>query len=112
MVVQEVEKGSSINFVRKRYDIKGGGTVQRWIIKFGKDHLLNKITRIETMDEKDKLKQLELENKKLKMALADAYMAKDCLEAVIKFANEEYKTDLKKTFGDGPQQHSAKNTKQ
>jgi hypothetical protein len=31
--------------------------------------------------------------------LADAFLAKDCLEEVIKMANEEYRTDLKKNFG-------------
>ncbi len=48
------------------------------------------------MNKKERLKQLELENNRLKIALADAYMAKDCLEGVIKMANEEYQTDLKK----------------
>ena len=52
------------------------------------------------MGETDRLKQLEEDNKKLKLALADAYMAKECLEGVIKMANKEYKTDLKKNFGD------------
>lgn len=99
MVVKEVEEGSSMEFVRKKYDIGGGSTIQKWIMAFGKHHLLNKIIRVETMDEKDRLKQLEEDNKKLKMALADAYMAKDCLEGVIKMADEEYKTDLKKNFG-------------
>jgi hypothetical protein len=63
------------------------------------------------MDERDRLKQLEADNKKLKMALADAYMAKDCLEGVIRMANEEYKTDLKKNFGDQLPENLKKNTK-
>jgi hypothetical protein len=45
------------------------------------------------------------------MALADAYMAKDCLEGVIRMANAEYKTDLKKNFGDQLPESSKKNTK-
>ena len=100
MVVKEVEEGNGIEFVRKKYAIGGGTTVQNWVKRFGKHHLLNKIVKIETMDERDRLKQLEEENKRLKMALADAFLAKDCLEGVIKKANEEYKTDLKKSFGD------------
>ena len=99
MVVQDIEKGSSFERARKKYDIKGCTTIQRWVSTFGKNHLLNKIVRIETMDERSKIKQLEEDNKKLKMALADAYMAKECLEGVIKMANDEYKTDLKKNFG-------------
>ena len=99
MVVREVEEGGGLEFIRRKYDIGGYGTISSWIRKFGKDHLLNKIVRIETMNEKDRLKKLEQENNQLKLALANAYMAKDCLEGVIQMANEEYKTDLKKNFG-------------
>jgi transposase-like protein len=101
MVVKEIEEGvHSVDHVRRKYGIGGGATIYKWISNFGKNHLLNKIIKVETMDERDRLKQLEEENKRLKMALADAFMAKDCLEGVIKMANKEYKTDLKKNFGD------------
>ena len=99
MVVKEIEQGGGLEFVRKKYGIAGYGTISNWIKKLGKNHLLNKVVRIETMNEKDRLKKLEQENNQLKLALADAYMAKDCLEGVIKMANEEYGTDLKKNFG-------------
>ena len=99
MVVKEIEEGRSIESVRKKYDIGGGGTIQKWIKNFGKNHLLNKIVKVETMDERNRMKQLQEENKKLKMALGNAYMAKECLEGVIRMANEEYRTDLKKNFG-------------
>ena len=99
MIVKEVEGGHGFDFLRKKYDIAGKATIQNWVKAFGKNHLLNKIVRIENMNEKDKLKQLEQDNKKLKLALADAYMAKVLLEGVIEMANEEYKTDLKKNFG-------------
>ena len=99
MVVQEIEKGHSFDEVRKKFDISGTATIQAWVKKFGKNHLLNKIVRIETMKDKDRVKQLEEENKRLKVKLAETYMARDCLEGLIKMANEEYKTDLKKNFG-------------
>jgi transposase-like protein len=99
MVVKEIEEGGGLEFIRKKYGIGGYGTISSWISKFGKNHLLNKIVRVETMNEKNRLKQLELENNQLKIALADAYMAKDCLEGVIKMADKEYQTDLKKNFG-------------
>ena len=99
MVVKEIEEGGNFNFIRKKYNIAGTATIQGWVKTLGKHHLLNKIIRVETMNEKDRLKQLEEDNKKLKLALADAYMAKDCLEGVIRMADEEYKTDLKKNFG-------------
>lgn len=112
MVVREIEEeGNSFEFMRKKYGIGGRSTLQKWIKRFGKFHLLNKVIKIETMDERNRLKQLEEENKKLKLALADSFMAKDCLEGVIRMANEEYKTDLKKNFGDHLPAHLQKNTK-
>lgn len=99
MIVREIEEGHTFEAVRKKYGIGGGTTIQFWVKKYGKHHLLNKSIRIETMTEKDRLKELEAENKKLKIKLAETYMAKDCLEELIKLANDQYKTDLKKNFG-------------
>ena len=99
MIVGLIEEGHSFGAIRKKYGIGGGSTIQKWVRKYGKHHLLNKTVRIETMNEKDRLKELEAENNKLKVKLADAYLAKDCLEEVIKLADQEYKTDLKKNFG-------------
>ena len=100
MVVRKIEEGATFEFVRRTYGIGGRSTLQKWVSQLGKHHLLNKVIKIETMDEKDRVKQLQEENKRLKLALADAFMAKDCLEGVIQKANQEYKTDLKKSFGE------------
>lgn len=100
-VVEELESGGSFSFLQKKYDIRGAETIQKWVKLFGKNHLLNKRIRIETMDEKSRLKELEEENKRLKMALADSIVATKMLETLISVANEEYKTDLKKNFGSG-----------
>ncbi len=101
-VVREVEKGASFVEIRRRYDIKGGGTIQKWVKQFGKNHLLNQIVRIEMKGEKDRVKELEEEVKRLKIALADATMAKDLLGTLVEVANRHYKTDLKKNFGHKP----------
>jgi transposase-like protein len=99
MVVQEIEEGGSFESVRSKYGIGGASTIQSWVGRFGKNHLLNKVIRIETMNDQQRIKQLEEENKKLKLKLAETFMARDCLEGVIDMANKEYKTDLKKNFG-------------
>jgi transposase-like protein len=106
-VVEELEAGGSFSFLQKKYDIRGAETIQKWVMLFGKNHLLNKRVRIETMDEKSRLKELEEENRRLKMALADSIVATKMLETLISVANEEYKTDLKKNFGSGlfPKDH-------
>lgn len=101
-VVKEIESGESVFSMQRRYGIKGGDTIQNWLRKFGKGHLLNKVVRIETMEEKDRVKQLEEEIRKLKLALADSMLAQRSLETVIDEANKVYKTDLKKSFGEPP----------
>jgi len=111
MVVRELEdSGIGQQAISRKYNIRGGSTVNSWLIKFGKNHLLNKSIRIETMEEKDRIKQLEDEVKKLKLALADTMLAKRCLEVVIDEANKEYKTDLKKSFGDAAPAGSKKSS--
>jgi transposase-like protein len=111
-VIGELEQtGATLDWLRKKYDIRGSETIQNWLRKFGKNHLINQVIRIETMEEKDRIKELEKEIKKLKLALADSLLAQRSLEVVINEANKEYKTDLKKNFGDPVSKGSEKNTK-
>jgi transposase len=110
-VVQEVEQGASQASVRKKYGIGGGETVNKWLRKFGKHHLINQTIRIETMDEKDRVKALEKEVQQLKMALADAFLAQRSLETVIDEANKLYGTDLKKNVAVPPSAGSKKSSR-
>src|SRR5215217_6889046 len=99
-VVKEIEEeGLAFSEARDRYDIKGGQTIQNWVRSFGKNDLLNKIVRVEMKGEKDRVKELENEVKKLKIALADATLAKGALETLIDVVNEHYQTDVKKNLG-------------
>jgi len=111
-IIRELEQtGTTMDLIRKKYDIRGSETIQRWVRKFGKNHLLNQVIRIETMEEKDRIKELESEIKKLKLALADSLLAQRSLEVVIDEASKEYKTDLKKSFGESVSKDSAKGSK-
>ena len=110
-VLRELEEeGISFEEIKRRYGIKGGATIQKWIRKFGRYHLINQVIRIETMEEKDRIKEMEKEIQKLKLALADSLLAQRCLEVVIDEANREYKTDLKKSFGESASPGSGKGT--
>jgi transposase-like protein len=111
MVVNEVEGGSKIEDVRKKYDIGSPATIPKWVHQLGKNHLLNKIVRIETMEDKKQFRSVEEENIRLKIALANAKLANDCLEEVIRLADKELNTDLKKNFGDKLLKNSKPNTK-
>lgn len=107
-VVKEIEEeGLSLSQAARRYGIKGGSTIQRWLKTFGKNHLLNKIVRVEMKGEKDRVRELEAEIKKLKIALADATLEKRTLETLLAVVNEHYQTDVKKNLG----QQSSKEAK-
>jgi transposase len=99
LVVREIEDGALIYHVSKKYGITGSETITKWIKKFGKNHLLNKVVRIEMIGETDRIKQLEKELKEAKVALADSLLAQRCYELLINEVNVEYKTDVKKNFG-------------
>ena len=108
-VIRELEQsGAGIEWIRKKYGISGGSTLQSWIRKFGKTQLLNQVIRIETMEEKDRIKHLEDQIKNLKLALADSLLAQRSLEVLIDEANRAYKTDLKKNFGEAVSTDSKK----
>jgi transposase-like protein len=110
MVVTELEKGVTIGYLQRKYGITGGSTIQNWVRSFGKNHLLNKVVRIETMGEKDRIKELERQLKEAKIALADATMEKRFYEILVEEANKEFKTDLKKNFGKTSSSEPPKNT--
>ena len=106
-VVKEIEQeGLTFHEARLRYGIKGGATIQKWIRRFGKFHLLNRVIRIETMEEKDRIKALEEENRKLKLALADTTMEKRFLEVLIKQVDKAYQIDVKKNFSTAASKNS------
>jgi transposase-like protein len=105
-VVSEIESGElTIAGAQKIYDIRGGQTVQSWLKKYGKNHLLNKVVRVEMKDEKDKIKALEREKKALESALAQTQLKLIATESLLECAEEYYGLDLealKKNVGMKP----------
>lgn len=102
-VVSEIEEeGLNISEASHRYGIKGGQTIQNWLRKFGKNHLISKLVRVEMKGEKDRVKELEAELKRVKLALADATMKNNVLETIITLASDHYQTDIKKNLGQHP----------
>ena len=98
-VVSEISNGSSLSEIRVRYGIKGTSTIQRWLKRYGREELLTEVIYVKMRKEIDRLRELEEENKRLKLALADSTLAQNALESLIHVANEVYGTDLKKNFG-------------
>lgn len=99
-VVREVEEGSGIQAVRRKYGLSVS-IIPYWIKKLGKLDLLPKLIRVEKPDEKDKVKALERQIRELKEALADTQVryliAESQLEIVCKqqgLSAEEIKKKL------------------
>ena len=103
-VVEEIAGGKfhSAGQARKAYGIAGPDTVPRWLRQFGRTDLLPKRIRIETMQERDELKEARKRIRELEAALSDAHMDR-CLEhAFLEIACEKLKTtpeSLKKKSG-------------
>jgi transposase-like protein len=70
--VRELEsQGLSINAVRRKYGIRGAGTVENWIRKHG-NGTRGKVIRVERPEEIDELKRLKDRVRRLETALADS----------------------------------------
>ncbi len=98
-VIKEIEEGKlSISEARELYDIGGGSTIQRWMKKLGKNHLLQKVVKVELKGEVNKLRQTEREKKELESALAQAHLKIMSLERMLEIAGREYGVEFKKKY--------------
>ena len=100
-IVEEIEKnGLSIEDCRRKYAIGGSTTIQKWLKKYGKNHLLNKIVRVETIDEIQEINALKKEIKALKEAFANLSLKNLVLETYLEeFGKETGRTDeIKKKY--------------
>ena len=96
-VVEEIENGKfTVGEIRRIYDIKGSDTIERWLKKLGRSHLLSRVIRIEMKDEKDKLKELERQKRELESALAQAHLKILSLETMIDIAEDQFDIKIKK----------------
>jgi transposase len=90
-VVDEIEiEGASILSIQKKYGIGGSNTIQSWLVKFGKLQSLPKMIRVETPDEKHRIKALEGELRKLKEALIDSQIDKVYAQSKFSVLCEEF----------------------
>ncbi len=97
-VVRDIETGRirSANEAKRVYDIKGNGTIAKWIRKLGKNELIGKVVRVEMKNEADKLKELKKKVKVLESALANERIKTIALESLMEVAEERYGVDFKK----------------
>ena len=71
-LVRELEAGGiNYNRMMRKYGLRGYGTLQRWVARYGNGKL-GKIIRVETPKEINELKGLQQRVRRLEAALADA----------------------------------------
>ena len=90
-VIEELErcKHSSVFEAQQAYGILGDRTIHRWMEKYGREDLLPKRIRIESMKERDRLKEARKKIRDLESALSDAHID-NCLEhAFLEIACEQ-----------------------
>ena len=87
-VLRELETGKfdSREEARRAYGIRGSVTIANWIRRYGKSSLERKVLRVQTPNERDELKRLMTENRRLKEALADAQLDKKLGDAYLRIA--------------------------
>ena len=87
-VVRSVETGkySCCGAAREAYGIRGCGTVEHWVRKYGKGHLLGRVVRVETADEVKELKRLKARVRELESMLADTNIELRLERAFVKVA--------------------------
>jgi transposase-like protein len=87
--IREVEAGQNCAFaVGRKYDIKGSGTVMRWLRQLGSGKH-GKIIRVEKADEIDEAARLRTQLRQAKEALADAHMELALEKAFLAVACEQ-----------------------
>jgi transposase len=91
-VVKLIEDGSmSVAEAAKEYGASRT-VIKGWLKDFGKFKPQRSIVEVVMKDEKEKIEELQ-------NALAEAHLKLRIYDKMIEFANKEYKTDLKKNFG-------------
>lgn len=104
-VVAELESGrfDSIKAAGAHHGITGTATVKRWVRRFGKNHLLAKVVRVEKVGEADQVAELRREIARLEKALgrtqAERLLSEEYLKLACERLGEEMEGFKKKSDG-------------
>lgn len=95
-VVAEYEAGSSIPALNRKYGITGEHTIQSWIKKYAKEGFRHELVRIQTIEEANRVKELEQKVQQLEQALGKVVLEKLKLESILEELEEMYGVEVKK----------------
>lgn len=95
-VIADLESGrfGSMDAASKHYGIGGKSTVRKWLKKYGRNHLIPKVVRVEKPDEADQIRQLKQQIEQLQKALGRTQLEKIMEEAFLHQACEALGTDV------------------
>jgi transposase len=95
-VIEDLESGRfrSMGEAKEHYGIRGCGTINYWLRKYGRNHLCAKIVRVDMPDEKDQIKQLKKQIKQLQEALGRTQAEKVINDAFLEIACEKLGEDV------------------
>ena len=95
-VVADLENGRfrTILAAGEHYGIRGAETIRRWLKRFGKNHLIPKVVRVEMPDEVDQIRQLKKQIRQLQEALGKTQMKSVMNESFLEIACERLGVDV------------------
>ena len=95
-VIADIERGrfKSMLEASNHYGIASSSTVKRWLKKYGKNHLLPKVIRVQKPNEPDQIYQLKQQVAQLQQALGQTQARSILNEEFLKIACEELGCDV------------------
>lgn len=87
-VLREIEEGrfETRAAAYRAYGIRGCGTIESWAVKYGKNHLVGKVIRVQTAKEVSEVQALRKRVKDLEKALASERLDHMLDEAYLQIA--------------------------
>lgn len=101
-IVHDIEKGKASILEASREIGAHQSTIYTWIYRYSRYLTKNKVMVIEDKSESYRTKDLEKRLKEAEAALGRKQMEIDFLNKIIDLANDEYRTDLKKSLVNPP----------
>ena len=95
-MIADLESGrfDSIGSARRHYGIGGMRTIQGWLRKYGKNHLLPKVVIVQKPNEKDRIRELKQQVAELQRALGQTRVESLLNAEFLKIACRELDCDV------------------
>ena len=112
-VVEDLEIGRfrTIREASRHYGITGTTTVRSWLKKYGRNHLIPKVVRVEKLNEPDEIRRLKAQVKQLQEVLGQTQLENVLHRSFLRQACEELGMDMESFKKKAAVERSAKPVK-